>query len=75
MSLNKVLEARSVAVIGASRDDKKRGYHAVRALIESKFEGTFVDFPEPEPACFEDASWGPNPNAKGVCPAEGLITS
>ncbi len=38
-------------------------------FIESKFEGTFVDFPKPEPACFDDASWGPNPNATGDCGA------
>lgn len=38
-------------------------------FIESKFEGAFVDFPEPEPACFEDASWGPNPDATGDCGA------
>lgn len=38
-------------------------------FIESKFEGEFVNFPEPEPACFEDASWGPNPNATGDCGA------
>ncbi|HSF93517.1 MAG TPA: ABC transporter substrate-binding protein [Thermohalobaculum sp.] len=38
-------------------------------FIESKFEGVFVDFPEPEPACFDDASWGPNPNATGDCGA------
>lgn len=38
-------------------------------FIESKFEGRFVDFPEPEPACFDDASWGPNPNATGDCGA------
>lgn len=38
-------------------------------FIESKFEGVFVDFPEPEPACFEDPSWGPNPNATGDCGA------
>ncbi|MEL6218687.1 MAG: ABC transporter substrate-binding protein [Pseudomonadota bacterium] len=38
-------------------------------FIESKFEGVFVDFPEPEAACFEDASWGPNPNATGDCGA------
>lgn len=37
--------------------------------IESQFEGVFVDFPEPEPACFEDASWGPNPDATGDCGA------
>lgn len=38
-------------------------------FIESKFKGRFVDFPKPEPACFEDASWGPNPNATGDCGA------
>lgn len=38
-------------------------------FIESKFEGKFVDFPLPEPACFEDPSWGPNPNATGDCGA------
>lgn len=38
-------------------------------FIESKFEGRFVDFPEPEAACFEDASWGPNPDATGDCGA------
>ncbi len=38
-------------------------------FIESKFEGTFVDFPEPAPECFTDAAWGPNPNATGDCGA------
>lgn len=39
-------------------------------FIESKFPGgQFIDFPEPEPACFDDASWGPNPNATGDCGA------
>ena len=38
-------------------------------FIESKFKGRFVNFPEPEPACFDDASWGPNPNATGDCGA------
>ncbi|MEM0921788.1 MAG: ABC transporter substrate-binding protein [Pseudomonadota bacterium] len=38
-------------------------------FIESKFEGAFVDFPKPEAACFDDPSWGPNPNATGDCGA------
>ena len=38
-------------------------------FIESKFEGAFVDFPKPEPACFDDPEWGPNPNATGDCGA------
>jgi len=37
--------------------------------IEAKFDGQFVDFPEPEPACFDDPAWGPNPNATGDCGA------
>jgi acetyltransferase len=40
MSLKRILDARSVAVVGASRDEKKRGYLAVKALIESRFEGS-----------------------------------
>jgi len=39
MSLKRVLDARSVAVVGASRDETKRGYQAVKALLESRFEG------------------------------------
>lgn len=38
-------------------------------FIESKFEGTFVDFPEPVAECESDASWGPNPDATGDCGA------
>ena len=37
--LRRVLDARSVAVVGASRDERKRGYQAVRALIDAAFEG------------------------------------
>ncbi len=39
MNLKRVFDAESVAVIGASRDDKKRGFQAVRALIEGKYMG------------------------------------
>lgn len=39
MSLERILNARSVAVIGASRNETKRGYQAVRTLVEEKFEG------------------------------------
>jgi acetyltransferase len=39
MSLDKVLDARSVAVVGASRDEKKRGFQAVKALQEGGYEG------------------------------------
>jgi acyl-CoA synthetase (NDP forming) len=39
MSLERVLNADSVAVIGASRDEKKRGFQAVKALLGERFEG------------------------------------
>jgi acyl-CoA synthetase (NDP forming) len=39
MSLDQVLKARSVAVVGASRNESKRGYQAIRTLNEAKFEG------------------------------------
>ncbi|HDZ90537.1 MAG: acetate--CoA ligase family protein [Deltaproteobacteria bacterium] len=39
MSLKNVLDASSVAVVGASRKETKRGYQAVKTLIEEKFEG------------------------------------
>ena len=39
MGLERILDARSVAVIGASRDERKRGYQAIRALQESRYEG------------------------------------
>ncbi|HSG09693.1 MAG TPA: acetate--CoA ligase family protein [Longimicrobiales bacterium] len=37
--LASIFEPRSVAVIGASTDPKKRGYQVLRALRESKFQG------------------------------------
>lgn len=38
-------------------------------FIEAKFEGKFVDFPEFDPACHEDAKWGMNPDAVYDCGA------
>ncbi len=39
MSLEKVLNAESVAVIGASKVETKRGFQAIRTLLDEKFEG------------------------------------
>ena len=39
MSLNPVLNATSVAVIGASKSPTKRGYQAIRTLLEGGYEG------------------------------------
>jgi acetyltransferase len=39
MSLDPVLNAHSVAVIGASKDVTKRGYQTIRTLLEEKYSG------------------------------------
>jgi acetate---CoA ligase (ADP-forming) len=40
MSLNRILNAESVAIVGASRNETKRGFQAIRTLLEEKYEGT-----------------------------------
>jgi acetyltransferase len=39
MSLDNVLKAKSVAVVGASRIETKRGFQAIRTLLDEKYEG------------------------------------
>lgn len=39
MSLDRVLNAESVAIVGASKAETKRGYQAIRTLLAGKFEG------------------------------------
>jgi len=39
MGLDRVFDADSVAVVGASKDDKKRGFQAIKTLQEDKYEG------------------------------------
>jgi len=39
MGLERIFDARSVAIVGASKEEKKRGYQAIRALRESSYEG------------------------------------
>jgi len=39
MSLTRLLDAESVAVIGASRTETKRGYQALRTLLDESYEG------------------------------------
>jgi acetyltransferase len=39
MSLDKILNAESVAIVGASKDETKRGYQAIRTLLNEKFKG------------------------------------
>ena len=39
MSLEKILKAESVAIIGASKNETKRGYQTIRTLLDEKYEG------------------------------------
>jgi acetyltransferase len=39
MSLEKILNGASVAVVGASKDETKRGFQAIRTLVDEKYEG------------------------------------
>ena len=39
MSLERILNARSVAIIGASKSETKRGYQTIRTLLDEKYEG------------------------------------
>lgn len=37
--LERIFHAQSVAIIGASRDEKKRGFQAIRTLLDEEYEG------------------------------------
>ncbi len=39
MSLENIMNAESIAVIGASKNETKRGYQAIRTLLDEKYEG------------------------------------
>lgn len=40
--LERIFNARSIAIIGASKDEKKRGYQVIKTLLEDKFEGRIL---------------------------------
>ncbi len=39
MTLQNLLNAESVAIVGASKNETKRGYQAIRILVDEKYEG------------------------------------
>ena len=39
MSLDRILQAESVAIVGASKVDTKRGFQAIRILLDEKYDG------------------------------------
>jgi len=39
MSLERILNAESVAIVGASKNETKRGYQTIRTLLDEKYEG------------------------------------
>jgi acetyltransferase len=66
MALDAVLNARSVAVVGASRNETKRGFQAIRTLIEGRYEGrVFAVNPREESVlglpCYPQVSAIPDP--------------
>ncbi len=40
MTLERIFQAESVAIIGASRDETKRGHQAIKTLLEGKYDGS-----------------------------------
>ncbi|MDM8516465.1 CoA-binding protein, partial [Desulfobacterales bacterium HSG16] len=40
MALEKIMNAESVAIVGASRNETKRGFQAIKTLLDGKFEGS-----------------------------------
>ena len=39
MTLERILNAESVAIVGASKNETKRGYQTIRTLLDEKYEG------------------------------------
>ena len=39
MSLERILNAETVAIVGASKNETKRGYQTIRTLLDEKYEG------------------------------------
>jgi acetyltransferase len=39
MTLTRILKAESVAIVGASKNETKRGYQTIRTLLDEKYEG------------------------------------
>ncbi|MBR9986767.1 MAG: acetate--CoA ligase family protein [Desulfosarcina sp.] len=50
MSLEHVLNARSVAVVGASKVPTKRGYQTIRTLLDERYEGAIYPVNPKEPS-------------------------
>ncbi len=66
MSLDSVLNAESVAIVGASRDPTKRGFQTIRTLVEEQYEGKIYPVNPREKsilgfACFKGVSDIPGP--------------
>ena len=39
MALERIFKAESVVIVGASRDERKRGFQAIKTLLDEKYEG------------------------------------
>ncbi|KPK20990.1 MAG: acyl-CoA synthetase [Nitrospira bacterium SG8_3] len=61
MSLEKILDAESVAIVGASKTETKRGFQAIRTLLDEKFQGNIYPVNPKEKSilgfkCYENVS-------------------
>jgi acetyltransferase len=66
MTLEPLLNAESVAIIGASRDKTKRGFQAIKTLLDEKFEGSIFPVNPKETSilglkCYPDIAAIPEP--------------
>ena len=50
MGLEHILNARSVAVVGASKVPTKRGYQTIRTLLDERYEGAIYPVNPKEPS-------------------------
>ena len=66
MDLEHILNARSIAVVGASKSETKRGFQAIRTLVEERYEGAIYPVNPKETAilgfkCHPSVSAVPDP--------------
>ncbi len=66
MSLEKILNAKSVAIVGASQNETKRGFQAIRTLLSEKYGGRIYPVNPKEKSiqglsCYEKVSEIPGP--------------
>jgi hypothetical protein len=67
MGLEHILNARSVAVIGASKVPTKRGYQTIRTLLDERYEGAIYPVNPKEKSIMGLTCYGPLRIFRGRC--------